>query len=74
MRTVLSFVPAMLTFGPLFMVQGARPDSSSQYLVALGGALALAVGLALVFRRLSHQQQRIMDLESQLRQVRGASA
>jgi hypothetical protein len=73
MKAVLSFVPALLTFGPFFMVQGLRPDSLSQYLIAGGGALALAVGLAVLFRRLSRQQQRIVDLESQLRQLRAAS-
>jgi flagellar biogenesis protein FliO len=74
MRILLSVVPALLTFGPFFMVQGLRPDSLSQYLIALGGALALAVGLAVLFRRLSRQQQRIVELEEQVRQLGTASA
>ena len=74
MRVMLSFVPALLTFGPLFMVQGLRPDSLSQYLMALGGALALAVGLAVLFRRLNRQQLRLVELEEQLRHLGTASA
>jgi hypothetical protein len=73
MKTALAFVPALITFGPLFMVQGVRPESPSQYSMALGGALALGIGLALLFWHLVRQQQRIANLETELRKPRAGS-
>ena len=73
MQRILDVVPALLVFGPLFMVQALQPKSPIQYLIALGGALALALGLAVLFWQSRQQRQRIIELEDQLRRLRNPS-
>lgn len=69
----LSFVPALITGGPLFLAlsrNSATPPSSNLAL-ALGvagyaGALALAIGLVVIFRMLVRQQRELEALRLQL--------
>ena len=62
-------VPALITFGPLFMViYSDRTTSSSgwrmfsQYGTTLVGAVALGAGLAWMFKILMRQEQEILRL------------
>ena len=62
-------VPALITFGPIFMViYSANRTSSSdgrmafQYGTSMVGAVALAAGLAWMFKILMRQEQEILRL------------
>ena len=73
-QLLLSFVPAMITGGPLFLAIAAgqsmasSPSTSSLYLTLAGyaGAVALSLGLAVMFRLTMHQERVILELERRL--------
>lgn len=65
---LLSFVPALITGGPLFIAFSAGRISASSLdgplltYAGYAGALALAIGLVIMFRELLRQKQEIRDL------------
>jgi len=70
MKKILpALMPVLITFGPIFMViYSANTTSSSegrmafQYGISLAGAVALAAGLAWMFKTIMRQQQEILKL------------
>ena len=61
-KILLTLMPAMITFGPLFMVISASPRSGLYVITGFAGALGLAAGLASMYRILTRQQQEILRL------------
>ncbi len=65
-----AFLPAMITFGPLFIVIAGVGNGSAGSLgltlAGYAGAVALAIGLATMFRALVRQEQEIQRLRRHL--------
>ncbi len=61
-KILLTLMPAMITFGPIFMVISASPTSGRSVILGFAGALGLAAGLASMYRILVRQQQEILRL------------
>ena len=65
---LLDFVPALITFGPMAMVLSlGLVMETTNYALALAGAVALASGLASMLKTLKRQQQEILRLGQLLR-------
>ena len=63
MKKILhSFVPALITFGPIFMVISATPTSGHSVIAGYAGSVGLAIGLASMFGILMRQQREILRL------------
>lgn len=63
-KILLSFVPVLITMGPIFMIIAATSTSTPSVLFVGGfaGAVGLGGGLASMYRILMRQQQEILRL------------
>jgi hypothetical protein len=74
MNVCRPFIPALITFGPLFMVMSNEGDiHRDSYLhdhaEALYGASALCIGLVIIFIKQSWLESRIKTLEDNIRET-----
>ena len=75
LAAVAQLIPAVLSFGPFFMVMGLQGMLTTQkhggtpylfdYLIALAGVLSLSLGLMFLFARQGRIVQRLDELERQ---------
>ena len=65
-----AFLPAMITFGPLFIVIASVGNGSSGSLglslAGYAGAVAVAIGLATMLRAIVRQEEEIQQLRRRL--------
>jgi hypothetical protein len=74
MNVCRPLIPALITFGPLFMVMSNEGDiHRNSYVLdhteALYGALALGIGLAIIFVYQSWLEIRIKPLEDNIKET-----
>ena len=63
-KLLLSFVPVLITMGPIFMIIAATSTStpSVPFVGGFAGAVGLGAGLASMYRILMRQQKEILRL------------
>ena len=61
-KLLLSFVPVLITFGPIFIVISAAPTSGYSVTVGFVAAVGLGAGLVSMFGILMRQQKEILRL------------
>lgn len=66
MRFLIPLLPALLSFGPLFIAIGSTPETVVPALSGYGGSLALGVGLMVLLTITVRQERRIHALEARL--------
>jgi hypothetical protein len=74
MNVCRPLVPALITFGPLFMVMSRegnihRDSYVLEHTEGLYGALALCIGLVIIFVYQSWLERRIKTLEDNIKEV-----
>ena len=63
----MTLLPAIFSFGPMFMTNmGGHGSSGFDFVVSLGAALMVGFGLISMFKRMNKQDELIKEMQSQI--------